>query len=57
MAILQNTRAANAALVARQRVFRKSMPADLIRGWVPVLRSEYAQNAVGRKMQDDNMQG
>ena len=26
------------------RVFRKSMPLDLIRGWIPFLRSEYAQN-------------
>src|SRR5229473_3182349 len=29
----------------RQRVFRKSMPSDLIRGWIPVLRSEYAPRA------------
>src|ERR1700730_14691873 len=29
----------------RQRVFRKSMPSDLIRGWIPVLRSAYAPRA------------
>jgi hypothetical protein len=28
------------------RVFHKSMPSDVIRGWVPVLRSEYAQKDV-----------
>jgi hypothetical protein len=33
MAILQNTRAANATLVARSRVFRKSMPLEVIPGW------------------------
>src|SRR5450432_1514263 len=27
---------------AGERVFHKSMPSDLIRGWTPVLRSEYA---------------
>src|SRR5713226_4204617 len=28
---------------AAQRVFCKSMPSDVIRGWIPILRPQYAQ--------------
>src|SRR4030081_3279988 len=32
------------------RVFRKSIPSDLIRGWIAVLQSEYAQNYQNHKV-------
>ncbi len=39
----QNRLAVHFHREALLRVFRKSTPSDLIRGWVPVLRIEYAQ--------------
>src|ERR1700730_4057090 len=39
----QNRLAVHFHRKAPLRVFRKSTPSDLIRGWVPVLRTEYAQ--------------